>query len=51
MTRLTLPLFTAAAVFLLGNALAAGDWLAACLAAAIVLAGIVKLAPQSEMQP
>lgn len=44
MSRTLIPIATLAAVYLLGNTLAAGDWFYAALLAPIVAAGIVILA-------
>jgi hypothetical protein len=46
-----LPLATAAAVVLLGNALATHNWLLALPLACFVFAGLVLLVPRASAQP
>jgi len=51
MRSLALPFALVAAVFALGNALAAGDYLTAAAAGALVIVGILLLAPGASAHP
>jgi hypothetical protein len=50
-TSALLPLALAAAVFLLGNALADGDYLTTALLGVVVFAGIVTISPGASAHP